>query len=394
MILQILLIIFVMCISLLLWSIIGYPLFIWVLSKIIKEKYEYDDNYQPEVSIIIPCYNEEKVIKKKIENTLQLDYPKTKYEIIIVDDGSEDKTYETVRKIKEKNKLKNLKIIRQEREGKSKAIKSGIKNSRYDIIVITDANAFLEKNILKASLRHFKDKKIGGVGSRYSYITNEKTPESFGSKIHQDYLQFIYKNESKIGCFTNSYGWFQAFRKKLIARKEGYFSLSDWEFGLLIIKKGYKNFYETSIKAEKYSVKNKEDFILQKKRTLVETIKIIRKNIRLMNILKYPLVFLSIFSIKIIPLLSPFLVLGIIFSGIGIIILLNKIFLLIILFEFLLLSLIFILYLETKKKKNKIISIIEFLTLIEVIILISWKEYFKGKEYIKWKTAESARAIK
>ncbi|MFN3528234.1 MAG: glycosyltransferase, partial [Candidatus Altarchaeaceae archaeon] len=141
MLLEILYIIFGISIFALFWTYAGYPVFLWILSKIIKRReHKYDENYQPNVSIIIPCYNEEKVIKKKLENTLELNYPKEKIEILVVDDGSTDNTSKIVEDFIKENKLQNVRIIRQEIKGKGEAMNSGIKNSKYEIIAICDAN--------------------------------------------------------------------------------------------------------------------------------------------------------------------------------------------------------------------------------------------------------------
>jgi cellulose synthase/poly-beta-1,6-N-acetylglucosamine synthase-like glycosyltransferase len=151
-----------------------------------------DYSFQPFVSIIVPTYNEEKVIAKRIVNLVVLDYPKSQYEIIVVDSGSADKTTEIVEEtIKEHEKSEpKLRLIKEnERKGKASAINLGKKHAKGDIVLITDANSIFDKDVLKEMMPHFKDPKVGAVGGRYC-IANPENPlaasESFllGFGIH------------------------------------------------------------------------------------------------------------------------------------------------------------------------------------------------------------------
>ena len=89
------------------YTFIGYPLSLYIISKLFKiKKIEKWDNIEeyPEVTYIIAAYNEEKNIRKKLENTVLLDYPKKKLEIIIASDGSSDKTNNIVEEFIKENK--------------------------------------------------------------------------------------------------------------------------------------------------------------------------------------------------------------------------------------------------------------------------------------------------
>lgn len=84
----------VLFIALVFWQFLGYPLLMILIYKKRKKSPSDDDfSYQPFISIVVPTYNEERVIKRRIENLLSQDYPKNKYEIIVVDSGSTDATF-------------------------------------------------------------------------------------------------------------------------------------------------------------------------------------------------------------------------------------------------------------------------------------------------------------
>ena len=90
------------------------------------------------ISIVIPVYNEEKFIKKTIDEVLKSDTLKLKKEIIIVDDGSEDKTPQILKRIAKNNK--NIKVISKINEGKGSALKKGFKTASGDVVLIQDAD--------------------------------------------------------------------------------------------------------------------------------------------------------------------------------------------------------------------------------------------------------------
>ena len=96
-----------------------------------REREFFTDDELPKVSVIIPAYNEEKTIQLTIDSILKSDYPKNKLDILVVDDGSSDKTYEKALEYKNKG----VRIFKQEvNGGKGKALNRGIKESKGDFI--------------------------------------------------------------------------------------------------------------------------------------------------------------------------------------------------------------------------------------------------------------------
>jgi biofilm PGA synthesis N-glycosyltransferase PgaC len=146
------------------WAYGGYLCLVIIFSLIFKKKKAIDQSYAPTATVIIPTYNEETVIAKKLEDILSQDYPKEKLQVIVVDSGSTDKTREIVSNYSGRG----IELAEQsERQGKGAAIQHGLNFAKNEIIVVTDANSYFESGTLKYLLRNFSDPQVGGVTGRY-----------------------------------------------------------------------------------------------------------------------------------------------------------------------------------------------------------------------------------
>jgi len=114
----------------------------------------------PSTTIIVPCYNEEKTVAKTVRSLLDLDYPKDKLSIFIVDDGSTDKTPEAVSQFISN---KNIRYFRKENGGKHTALNLGIENARTELIGCLDADSFVSKKSLLAVAEEFLNHEIMAV---------------------------------------------------------------------------------------------------------------------------------------------------------------------------------------------------------------------------------------
>src|SRR3990170_3707267 len=126
----------------LVWQFVGYPLAMGLVVLLSRPKQK-DYSYQPSVTIVVPSYNEGKTIQRRLENLLALDYPKDRYDIIVVDSGSKDSTCQIVEKFAGNNRPGQPQVaLLQEgmRKGKASAVAFAKSKARGEIIVVTDAN--------------------------------------------------------------------------------------------------------------------------------------------------------------------------------------------------------------------------------------------------------------
>ena len=134
-----------------------------------------DPEYTPSVTIVIPCFNEETWIRETILRCVDQDYPVDKLEIIIVDDGSTDRSVEmikqTVRDMCAEGKQYGIEervrvFLQKYNQGKREAMGIGIRNARTELIVFVDSDSFLHPNAIRTLVQPMKDPMMGGVTGR------------------------------------------------------------------------------------------------------------------------------------------------------------------------------------------------------------------------------------
>lgn len=203
----------------------------------------------PLVSVIIPAYNEEKTIEKTIQSVLELDYPKNKLEIIVVDDGSKDKTAEIA-----KNVSKRVRVFSKPNGGKASALNYGIARAKGEFIAGLDADSFVTPSALKKMLGYFNDKEVMCV----TPALNVYNPKTFLQKLqHAEYLFgiFLRKIFSLSDAVHVTPGPFSIFRKEFFEKYGGYEEgnlTEDFEIALRLQSYHYK--IRNSVDAVVYTV--------------------------------------------------------------------------------------------------------------------------------------------
>ncbi len=125
----------------------------------------------PSFSILIPAYNEEACIERAIRSVLAANYRKK--EIVVIDDGSTDRTIEVVENLQRRFSRSNIRLITQPNSGKGSALNTGIKASSGELVMVLDADATIAKDSLKNSVKYFDDKRVKGVASSVRLDAND-----------------------------------------------------------------------------------------------------------------------------------------------------------------------------------------------------------------------------
>jgi len=218
----------------------GYPILLFLISVFKKNNVKMNEDYFPNVSLIIAAYNEEKVIEEKIKNSLNINYQKNKFEIIIFSDSSTDRTDEIIKKYGKEG----IKLVRIEgRKGKTICQNEVVKLAKGEIIVFSDANSMYESDAIKKIVRNFYDDKIGCVVGELKYGALNSTNIVKGENVYWNYDKILKKIESKICSVVTGNGAIYGLRKSIyVPLKRD--MISDFIEPLEVFKKGYKIVYE------------------------------------------------------------------------------------------------------------------------------------------------------
>ena len=218
---------------------LGYPVLV-VLIGLIRNKKIKKSDYQPYVTILIAAYNEEKSIDTTIKNKLELDYPKEKFEIIVISDNSTDKTDEIVKQYEPQG----VKLLRQiPRSGKTSALNMAVPEAMGEILVFSDANSIWAQDALSKLLRNFSDPTVGYVTGKMIYTNKDVSTIADGCCAYMKYENFLRMVETKAGSVVGVDGGIDAVRKSLYQSMNSD-QLPDFVLPLKVIDQGYRVVYE------------------------------------------------------------------------------------------------------------------------------------------------------
>jgi len=233
-----------------------------VLSKY-RESIQEDVKSYPKISIIIPAYNEKKVIKNTIEGLLETKYPKK--EIIFVDDGSTDKTLSIASQFKEQ-----IQVLHKENGGKASALNYGLVYSTGEIIVIVDADTIIGRNSLKEIVKGFEMNEhvaaVAGnikVRNRVNWITKCQALEYITG------IQIVRRAFDVFGSITIVPGALGAFKKSLLTEAGAYGKetiVEDFDQTIKLLKAGLITQGSSKATAYTEAPNTFKDFFAQRKR--------------------------------------------------------------------------------------------------------------------------------
>jgi cellulose synthase/poly-beta-1,6-N-acetylglucosamine synthase-like glycosyltransferase len=204
-------IVFWICFAVCLYIYFGYPALLWVVSRV-RPRPVREADVTPLVTFVVAAYNEERNIRTKIENTLSLDYPADRLELLIVSNGSTDRTNEIVRAWDDPR----VRLIVMEQPGKMGALNEGARIASGEVLILTDADFFLDVHALRAMACKFADPEVGGVcGARKPGAERQGDATGEGEGLYGRWDKWQKVRESEIGSVFAADGLLYAIRKSL-----------------------------------------------------------------------------------------------------------------------------------------------------------------------------------
>lgn len=269
----------------------------------------------PSVSVILPVYKGSGKINEKLNNVFSIDYPEDLLEVILVLDGSPPETLDEAFCVKTELQGKRLRILALEKNrGKSAAQNAGIAIASGDIILFSDLEAVLARNVLQLAIPLFSNPKVGCVGLnvKFRLMAWDK------SGAQKDYGKFentIRAAEAKLGTLTSIFGSAFLVRKKYF-RKLDEDTGDDFIIPLDLALAGYSTqFCDDAVVLDDYSSRSYRNEIRYRRRVVVRNLLGLLRRKALLNPLKYPLLSFTLWSHKLLRWFFPVFLLCLLLSS-------------------------------------------------------------------------------
>ena len=226
---------------------IGYPLLMWLVSafkrpsgsKGTDPKITLESDL-PSVSFILNAYNEGAVIQEKLINTLSLNYPRNKLDVMVLSDASSDQTDEITREFADQG----IRLLRSEtRVGKSENLTRFVPASKGSILVFSDANSIYQEDAILRLVSHFGDPKIGYVVGAQRYLRRREHAEHDSENQYWELELKLKEWESNVSSVVGADGAIFAMRKELFEPLQPS-DISDFLGPLKIVNQGYHGVFE------------------------------------------------------------------------------------------------------------------------------------------------------
>lgn len=271
------------------YSYIGYGLLLYIVIKIrryfVKTQHIVDESpFMPEVTFMVAAYNEAAFIKEKIVNSLSLNYPADKLQIIFVTDGSTDATNNII------SNYPQITLLHEpERKGKTMAINRAITHVKTPFIVFSDANTLLNNDVLICLMRHFRDERTGAVaGEKKILVADQAEAEGAGEGMYWKYESLLKKWDAELYSVMGAAGELFAVRTALYEDIPADTILDDFMISFGINKKGYRVAYAPDAYAQETPSASLEDEYKRKVRIAAGGFQSMSRLLDLLNIFRYP----------------------------------------------------------------------------------------------------------
>jgi len=363
----------------LIYVYVGYPLFVYLISRLrpleIKKSF-----FEPTVTVLITAYNEERDIRAKLENTLRIDYPKEKLEILVSSDCSTDRTDEIVKEFA----AKNVKLHRQaERLGKTMAQNAAVERAAGEIILFSDATTDYAPDVLQQMLPNFADQTVGCVAGRLIYVDDSHSGVGTGAKSYWSYETLLKRSESRAGSLIGASGCLYAVRKS--AYRPMYAeACSDFLICTKIYEQNLRSVYEPNAVCTEETNRQIDKELKMRVRVISQTFTDLWRNRRMLNPFRSGFFAVELVSHKLLRYAVPFFLI-LIFVSSSILALSSNLFALALAVQIVFYAAALLGWLlERSGKSVGVFSIPLYFVLTNTASLIGFYKFLSGERYARW----------
>ena len=281
-----------------LYAYLGYPVLLYGLGMVRSRPVTVPfAEYAPDVTLIIPVHNEERVIEAKLKNLDSLRYPRDRLMVLIVSDGSTDQTRERV--LAYSGNLQIRFLAQERRLGKAAALNLGLQNTDSELVIFSDASIMLDPDALRQLVQAFQDTAIGCVSGE------DLIPGGGGEGLYGRYELFLRNLESQVSSIAGASGSFYAMRTRLC--KPFLPGMApDFLSALVTVDDGYRAVTEPRAHGTMASTKSPRGEFTRKVRTLIRGMTALWHMRQLLNPFRFGTFSMVLWSHKLMRWFVPF----------------------------------------------------------------------------------------
>jgi cellulose synthase/poly-beta-1,6-N-acetylglucosamine synthase-like glycosyltransferase len=377
------------------YAYIGYGILLYFIIKIKRMLGSHKiiaeiKDYEPDVTLFIAAYNEKDFVAAKIQNSLELEYPKEKLHMVWVTDGSDDGTPEELKKYAGVT-VHHL----PERSGKIGAMNRGMKFVETPIVVFCDANTMLGKESIRRIVKMFSNPKVGCVSGEKRIFSKEKDAAAgAGEGLYWKYESTLKKWDAELYSVVGAAGELFAIRTELYQEVERDTLLDDFIISLRVAQNGYTIQYDPEAYAIETASANVKEELKRKIRISAGGLQSVVRLRSLLNIFKYGTLSFQYISHRVLRwTLAPLSLLILIPTGFLLAIheglfgfgFYSILFWMQILFYF---SALLGWYLENKSIKVKLLFVPYYFFIMNLSVFLGLRRFLKGSQSVNWERAK------
>ena len=267
------------------WSIYHLPITISGLLSFLRERTSREEApYTPRVSVIVPVKNGAKILDRLVASLLSVDYPREKMEVILVEDGSTDGSYELCKHYEERFP-RLMKVIHRERSrGKPDALLCGTRLASGDILAIFDVDSIIDPAAFKLALKHFEDPRVAAVQGRAISMSSRDNLLTWLVYLEECWFSVILLGRHRLNLFTPLTGSCMFIRRSYLEEVGGWDCNSlteDVELAIRLVKHGYVIIYESKARCLQEAPTRLKHLALQRNRWYRGYLETLIKNLHL-----------------------------------------------------------------------------------------------------------------
>ncbi len=377
------------------YAYFGYGIILYFLVKvrdfISPERQIINPSFTPSVSFIVPCYNEISLLREKVKNCLQLDYPKNKLQLIFITDGSTDGSNIML------EEFEGIEVLHSPvRKGKTAAENRSVAYATGEIVIFSDANTMLPAQAVKSLVRHYINPAVGGVsGEKRISQTDAENAAGAGEGFYWKYESLLKRFDARLLTVVGAAGELFSFRRHLFKPLEEDTILDDFVLSLRITQAGYRVLYDPAAAAVETASANSKEELKRKIRICAGGWQAMSRLKSLFNFFNHPVLTFQYVSHRVLRwTVAPlFLLLAL---PLNIMLAFSSDFYAIILLmhiTFYILGGIGLLY-EKKEIRFKLFFIPYYFLLMNYAAFAGFQRYMKGNQSAVWERSERKLAIK